>query len=83
MPGTSTKAYVVLCCRPETVAVIAGMSALEQLALDPTVPYVPLPDVRARMHDTAADNAVHSCICCSTCANRCIRVLRYISIFTV
>jgi hypothetical protein len=62
---------VLLSCRPETVAVIAGMPALEQLALAPTEPYVPLPDVRAKKRDTAA-HIIHmprSCFCCSVAPN--------------
>ena len=34
------------CCRPDTINVIAGMPALEQLALAPTVPYERPPNVR-------------------------------------
>ena len=40
--------HIVSCCRLDTVAVLACMPALEQLALVPTVPHVPLPGVRVK-----------------------------------
>ena len=53
--GPVTNCLARCCCRPDTIAVLAGMPALQQLALTPTVPPEPFPhpdapptDVRAR-----------------------------------